>query len=94
MASLANLANEKLYDIVRRRDTNMTLAEVDQDQTAKIVMIGGGSNMRQQLRELGLYPGDIVRVLRRAAFQGPLLIESRGTQIAIGRAIAERVQVE
>lgn len=72
----------------------MTLAELGEDAKAKIVSIGGGTNVQQQLRELGLYPGDTIRVIRRAAFQGPLLIESRGTQIAIGRAIAENVLVE
>ena len=72
----------------------MTLAELSADQSAKIVSIGGGSNTQQQLRELGLYPGDTVRVIRHAAFQGPLLVETRGTQIAIGRAIAEQVVIE
>ena len=72
----------------------MTLAELGEDTIATIISIGGGSNTQQQLRELGLYPGDTVRVIRHAAFQGPLLIETRGTQIAIGRAIAARVQVK
>jgi Fe2+ transport system protein FeoA len=42
---------------------------------------------------LGLVPGDTVRVLRRAAMGGPLLIECRGTQIALGRNIARQVIV-
>lgn len=72
----------------------MTLVEITEGENVKIVSIGGGSNTQQQLRELGLYAGDTIRVVRRAAFQGPLLIETRGTQIAIGRAIAEQVVVE
>ena len=72
----------------------MTLYDMNEGAHAKIVAIGGGSNTQQQLRELGLYAGDTVRVIRRAAFSGPLLIETRGTQIALGRAIAEQVVVE
>jgi Fe2+ transport system protein FeoA len=72
----------------------MTLVEMNEGAKAKIVAIGGGRSARQQLRELGLFPGDTIRVLRHAAFGGPLLVECRGTQIAIGRGIAEKVTVE
>ncbi len=72
----------------------MTLAELKQGETAKVIFIGGGRNAQQQLRELGLYPGDSLRVVRRAQFGGPLLIEFRGMQVAVGRRIAEDVVVE
>lgn len=72
----------------------MNLSELEEGATAKIVSIGGGHVARQQLRELGLYPGDAVRLVRHAAFGGPLLVECRGTQIAIGRGIAGQVVVE
>ncbi len=72
----------------------MTLAEVKIGVRTKIVSIGDGQNVRQQLRELGIFPGDTVRVVRRAGVGGPLLIECRGIQVAIGRAIAKRVRVE
>ena len=72
----------------------MNLSELPEGTTAKIVSIGGGGIARQQLRELGLFPGDAVRLVRYAAFGGPLLVECRGTQIAIGRGIAGQVQVE
>lgn len=72
----------------------MTLVDLDEGKKAKIVLIGGERNTRQQLRELGLFPGDTVRVVRRAALGGPLLIECRGIQIAIGRAIANNVVIE
>ncbi len=72
----------------------MTLIDLAEGASAKIVSIGGRRTARQQLRELGLFPGDTVRVLRRASFGGPLLVECRGTQVAIGRGIAEKVTVE
>lgn len=72
----------------------MTLVDLVEGRNAKIVLIGGGRNARQQLRELGLSPGDTVRVIRHAALGGPLLIECRGAQIALGRGIADKVVVE
>ncbi len=72
----------------------MTLLELPEDTQAKIVSIGGGRGAQQQLRELGLFPGDTIRLVRRAAFRGPLLVECRGTQIALGRGIAAKIRVE
>lgn len=71
----------------------MNLSELPEGTTAKIVSIGGG-HVARQLRELGLYPGDDIRLVRHAALGGPLLVECRGTQIAIGRGIADKVVVE
>lgn len=71
----------------------MTLSDLQASQTGRIVSIDGGRRARQQLRELGLFPGDTVRVLRRAALGGPLLVECRGVQIALGRGIANKVAI-
>jgi Fe2+ transport system protein FeoA len=71
----------------------MTLNDLPEKDSATIHAIGGNPVARQQLRELGLVPGDTVRVLRRAAMGGPLLVECRGTQIALGRNIARQVIV-
>ncbi len=72
----------------------MTLIDLNEGTATRILSIDGGRNARQQLRELGLFAGDTVRVLRHAAFGGPVLVECRGTQIALGRGIAKKVVVE
>ena len=72
----------------------MTLLDLPQGTDARIVSIGGSRSTQQQLRELGLFPGDTLCVVRRAAFGGPLLVELRGMQIAIGRRVAAQVVVE
>ncbi len=71
----------------------MTLADIQTGVETKIIAIGEEQNIRQQLRELGIFPGDSVRVIRRAGFGGPLLVECRGLQIAIGRKVAKKVRV-
>ncbi len=46
------------------------------------------------LGSLGMYPGTEVKVCESAPFEGPLLIEVKGSKYAIARDVAERVLVE
>jgi ferrous iron transport protein A len=46
-----------------------------------------------QVRSLGLAPGGAVRLLRRAPFHGPLLLEVGGRVIALGWKIASGLEV-
>ena len=46
-----------------------------------------------QVRSLGLLPGGAVRLLRRAPFHGPLLLEVEGRIIALGWKIASGLEV-
>lgn len=60
----------------------------------KVLLIAGGWETRRSFNQLGIHAGDSVRVVRRAPFGGPLVVESRGTQVAIGKQLAEKVSVE
>jgi ferrous iron transport protein A len=72
----------------------MTLDQLNFGQTAKIVAIGGGHGLQRHLQQMGLHPGDIVIVSSRGAFRGPLLVSFHGSQIAIGRGIARKIEIE
>jgi ferrous iron transport protein A len=50
--------------------------------------------VRTKLNQYGLYVGDEVRVVRIASLGGPLLVEVNGREIALGRALAEKIIVE
>jgi ferrous iron transport protein A len=50
--------------------------------------------VRAKLNQYGLYVGDVVRVLRIAPLGGPLLVEVNGRELALGRAVAEKIFVE
>ena len=50
--------------------------------------------VRAKLNQYGLYVGDVVRVLRIAPLGGPLLVEVNGRELALGRAVAEKILVE
>jgi ferrous iron transport protein A len=51
------------------------------------------ANTEHQVRSLGLLPGARLRLIRRAPFRGPLLIEVGGRVIALGWKIASGLEV-
>ncbi|HDD35347.1 MAG TPA: ferrous iron transport protein A [Candidatus Desulfofervidus auxilii] len=60
----------------------------------RIIMVEGGIRCRQCLAELGVYPGDTIKVIRSAPFSGPILIEANGGKVMIGRGMASKIIVE
>ncbi len=53
-----------------------------------------GRKMSARLLQVGLYPGDRLRILREAPLGGPLLVEVAGREMALGRGVAAQIQVE
>ncbi|MEA2008522.1 MAG: FeoA family protein [Chloroflexota bacterium] len=72
----------------------MVLADAKCGQSVRIVSYTGGQGVVSKLRQLSLMPGDCVQVVKKAPLHGPVLIESQGRSVALGRGIAARVQVE
>jgi Fe2+ transport system protein FeoA len=48
----------------------------------------------KRLTDLGLTPGTNVTVVKSAPFRGPLEVYVRGSRLAIGRGMANRIIVE
>lgn len=72
----------------------MVLTDAQCGQDLRIVSYHGGRSVDAKLRQLSLMPGDNLRVLKIAPLNGPVLIESQGRSVALGRGIAAKVQVE
>jgi len=72
----------------------MTLNQLRPGETATIVTIGGGTGLRQRLRQMGLHPGDTLAIASTGAFRGPVLIGVHGMQIALGQGVARKIVVE
>ena len=70
------------------------LDRAEENQQVKVVEIQGGWGVRRRLGQMGIHPGDVVTVVRYGAFQGPILIQVHGSQVALGRGIASRILVE
>ncbi len=50
--------------------------------------------MQRRLTQLGFLPGNKVRIIRTAPFNGPLLLEVEGREIVLGRGVASHILVE
>lgn len=55
---------------------------------------GGGAGFEKRLMDMGLTPGTRITVVKSAPLHGPLEILVRGSRLALGRGMAERIFVE
>ena len=72
----------------------MILVEAQNGESIRIERFHTGAGLAAKLRQLGLVPGEIAKVIRHAPFSGPILLEIHGREIALGRTIAMKIQVE
>lgn len=71
-----------------------TLEKLKDGSMAVIVEIQGGRGVRQRLGNLGVHPGEQIRILRGGFFGGPALIEVHGIEVGVGRRMAQKIVVE
>lgn len=71
-----------------------SLLQVETGKLVKFVCFHGGESFQQKMLSLGLLPGDIARVIRRAPMNGPVLVDIAGREFALGRGVAAKIEVE
>ncbi|MEW6439694.1 MAG: FeoA family protein [bacterium] len=71
-----------------------TLERLRNGRQGLVLEIRGGKALRQRLARLGVHPGDRVRVIRIGSFGGPVLIDIHGAEVAIGRGMAQKIELE
>ncbi len=71
----------------------MTLADLPHRRRARVQSVAAAGELTVQLMELGLVPGAVVEVLRRAPLGDPLDVDVAGARLAIRRAVAQTVAV-
>ena len=71
----------------------MPLAMLPENEEAKVVEVRGGRGLVRRLSELGFTPGTRVKVLFSNS-PGPVLIDVRGSRIALGRGLLMRIIVD
>lgn len=72
----------------------MSLTELDDNQTGIIVTILGGEKAAKRLADLGLTPGTEITVTGRTFFSGPVRIDVLGSKLVLGRGLASKIIVE
>ena len=71
----------------------MSLSKVSIGEKVVLNYMHYGLNLRKKLQEMGLTPGVKFSVISKTN-SGPIIIEIRGTRVALGRGIAEKIDVE
>jgi ferrous iron transport protein A len=73
----------------------MTLRDLSAGIIVEIVAFSGGMAMTQRLHAFGLFAGSRLRLVRKAPFHGPLLVEdlATGARMMIGRGMAAKIEV-
>ena len=69
------------------------LAACDTGREVRLAGIRAGRELRARLAAMGLVPGIRLRVIRQQG-RGPLVVALRGMRLAIGRGMAEHMDVE
>jgi ferrous iron transport protein A len=72
----------------------LRLLDVSPGSSARVVEFNGGKVLCRKLTHFGIYPGDCLRMVRKAPLGGPLLIICNEREIALGRGVAEKIIVE
>ena len=68
------------------------LSALESGAAGTVVAAGGGYQVRARLASLGFVPGTEVTMVQNWG-HGPLIVELRGTRIALGRREADRVRL-
>ncbi len=71
----------------------MPLAMLPDGAFARIVEVSGGRGLVRRLAELGFNADVLVKVLHNHS-PGPVLIEVKGSRVALGRGVAMKILVE
>ncbi len=72
----------------------MTINDMQIGQSARILKLSRGPRSVRKLFEMGLVPGTRVKLVSKHPFRGPLVLQVANTHIALGRKMANSVEVE
>jgi ferrous iron transport protein A len=80
---------------IERSDTTFapSLDQVKSGTKVRVLEIFAGGTATRQLAQLGIQTGATLTVQRSAPLGGPILVESAGSSVAIGRGLASKVSV-
>ncbi len=72
----------------------MRLIEGELGKSYRIRSIERGCVARMRMVSLGIVPGVIVKLKRKAPLRGPIVVEVDGSNVVVGRGIASKIIVE
>ena len=80
----------------KRHEVPLTALRAGEGGTVTYIKAGHGRGgvFQKRLMDMGLTPGTRVTAVKSAPFHGPLEVLVRGSRLALGRGMAERIFVE
>jgi len=72
----------------------LCLIDLKEGQRGIITTVLGGRGAIKKLADLGLTPNTEIKILKKIPYRGPIEIQSRGSNLVLGRGIASKVMVE
>lgn len=72
-------------------DNNLSMAKPGCQ--LEVVSISDGPGKNSRLLDMGITPGTRVKVIAVHPFKGPVVVQLEGSQVAIGRRIAQNINV-
>ena len=80
--------------MISMHDKTTPLAHLPMKKKAKIISIHGGHHFNRRLCVMNLRIGQIVEVISKQPFRGPLTIAIGNCKMTIGRGMAHKIFVE
>ena len=71
----------------------IVLAEIKSGKNVVVHSVRGGHAAERRLVEMGLIPGELIKVLNNPGF-GPVYILVKGSKIALGQGLANKILVK
>ena len=80
----------------KRHEVALTALREGEAGTVSSIRAGHGRGrvFEKRLMDMGLTPGTRVSIVKSAPFHGPIELRVRGSRLALGRGMAERIFVE
>jgi DtxR family Mn-dependent transcriptional regulator len=86
--------NEEIEQVGTRKENLISIVDLKEHQTGKVLFIRGDYKVIRRLMDMGITLGAKLSMMKIAPFKGPVEIAVRGSQLALGRDIANNVFVE
>jgi len=74
-------------------DSTFPLTMASHGEVVKIVAIRAGWGLTRRLADMGVLPGTTVKVVR-GHMPGPVVVEVKGSRLALGHGMAHKIMVE
>lgn len=71
----------------------MPLSMARPGEVVTLVVINAGFGLKRRLADMGLNPGVSLKVIH-GQLPGPIIIELRGSRVALGRGMAQKIMVK